>query len=99
MTKNIFVALDYNSLNKALDITEKLKDQIAGVKIGSELYSVCGFEGLRKFKELDVEIFLDLKLHDIPNQVKKTVASIASFKVSCSILFSASSFFIKLVFE
>ena len=72
--------MDYNSLNKALDITEKLKDQIAGVKIGSELYSVCGFEGLRKFKELDVEIFLDLKLHDIPNQVKKTVASIASFK-------------------
>ncbi len=80
MTKNIFVALDFNSLNKALDIAKKLKDQIAGVKIGSELYSVCGTEGLKKFKELDVEIFLDLKLHDIPNQVKKTVATIASFK-------------------
>ena len=80
MKKNIFVALDFNSLEKALDVTKKLKDQIAGVKIGTELYAICGREGLKKFKELGVEIFLDLKLHDIPNQVKKTVAAIASLK-------------------
>ena len=80
MKKNIFVALDFNSLDQALDTTEKLKDQIAGVKIGSELYAICGTEGLKKFKQLGVEIFLDLKLHDIPNQVKKTVAAIASLK-------------------
>ena len=80
MKKNIFVALDFNSLEKALDTTKKLKGEIAGVKIGTELYAICGIEGLKKFKELDVEIFLDLKLHDIPNQVKKTVAAIASFK-------------------
>ena len=80
MKKNIFVALDFNSLDQALDTTEKLKDQIAGVKIGSELYAICGTEGLKKFKQLGVEIFLDLKLHDIPNQVKKTVAAITSLK-------------------
>ena len=80
MKKNIFVALDYNSLEKALDTTSKLKDHIAGVKIGTELYAICGTEGLKKFQELGVEIFLDLKLHDIPNQVKKTVAAIASLK-------------------
>ena len=80
MKKNIFVALDFNSLEKALDVTKKLKDEIAGIKIGTELYTICGIEGLKKFKELGVEIFLDLKLHDIPNQVKKTVAAIASFK-------------------
>ena len=80
MKKNIFVALDFNSLDQALDTTEKLKDQIAGVKIGSELYAICGTEGLKKFKEVGVEIFLDLKLHDIPNQVKKTVAAITSLK-------------------
>ena len=80
MKKNIFVALDFNSLEKALNTTEKLKGQIAGVKIGTELYAVCGAEGLKKFRELGVEIFLDLKLHDIPNQVKKTVAAIASLK-------------------
>ena len=80
MKKNIFVALDFNSLVKAIDATKKIRDKIAGVKIGTELYAICGTEGLKKFKELDVEIFLDLKLHDIPNQVKKTVAAIASSK-------------------
>ncbi len=80
MKKNIFVALDFNSLEKALNATKKLKDQIAGVKIGTELYAICGTEGLKRFKELEVEVFLDLKLHDIPNQVKKTVAAIATLK-------------------
>jgi len=80
LKKNIFVALDFNSLEKALDATKKLKNQIAGVKIGTELYAICGTEGLKKFKELGVEVFLDLKLHDIPNQVKKTVAAIATLK-------------------
>ena len=80
MKKNIFVALDFNSLDKAIDATNKIKDKIAGVKIGTELYAICGTEGLKKIKELGVEIFLDLKLHDIPNQVKKTVSAIASLK-------------------
>ena len=80
MNKNIFVALDFNSLEQALDVTKKIRDQIAGVKIGTELYAICGTEGLKKFKELGVEVFLDLKLHDIPNQVKKTVAAIATLK-------------------
>ncbi len=78
MRKNIFVALDFNSLDKAFNVAKKLKDEIAGVKIGSELYAVCGTEGLKKFKQLGLEIFLDLKLHDIPNQVKKTVTAIAA---------------------
>ncbi len=78
MKKNIFLALDFNSLERALDTTNKLKDQIAGVKIGTELYAICGAEGLKKIRDLGVEIFLDLKLHDIPNQVKKTTAAISS---------------------
>ena len=82
MKKNIFVALDFNSLEKAIDVTRKIKDYIAGVKIGTELYTICGPSGLEKIKEeLGVEIFLDLKLGpEIPNQVKKTVAAIASLK-------------------
>jgi len=81
LKKNIFVALDFNSLEKALDVANKIKDHIAGVKIGTELYAVCGTAGLKKFKEeLGVEIFLDLKLLDIPNQVRKTVAAISSLK-------------------
>ena len=82
MKKKIFVALDFNSVEKAFDTAKKLKDQIAGVKIGSELYAICGTEGLKKFKQLGVEIFLDLKLGpEIPNQVKKTVAAIESLKI------------------
>ena len=80
MKKNIFVALDFNSLEKALDVARKLKDHVAGIKIGTELYAVCGNEGLKKFKDLGLEIFLDLKLHDIPNQVKKTVTAINILK-------------------
>jgi len=80
--KNIFVALDFNSLEKAVDVTRKIKDHIAGVKIGTELYAICGPAGLKKFKEeIGVEVFLDLKLGpEIPNQVRKTVAAIASLK-------------------
>ena len=82
MKKNIFVALDFNSLDKAINVTKKIKDYIAGVKIGTELYTICGAEGIKKFKEeLGVEVFLDLKLGpEIPNQIKKTVAAIASLK-------------------
>ena len=82
MKKNIFVALDFNSLEKAIDITRKIKEHIAGVKIGTELYAICGADGLKKFKEeLGVEVFLDLKLGpEIPNQVRKTVAAIESLK-------------------
>tara|TARA_B100000700_G_scaffold305707_1_gene380029 strand:- start:3131 stop:3802 length:672 start_codon:yes stop_codon:yes gene_type:complete len=82
LKKNIFVALDFNSLDKALETTKKLKDEIAGVKIGSELYAISGVEGLKEFKKLGVEIFLDLKLHDIPNQVKKTVSAINSLNIA-----------------
>ena len=82
MKKNIFVALDFNSLEKAIDVTKKIKEYIAGVKIGTELYAICGADGLKKFKEeLGVEVFLDLKLGpEIPNQVRKTVAAIESLK-------------------
>ena len=82
MKKNIFVALDFNSLEKAINVTKKIKDYIAGVKIGTELYTICGAEGIKKFKEeLGVEVFLDLKLGpEIHNQIKKTVAAIASLK-------------------
>ena len=38
MKKNIFLALDFNSLNKALEVTEKTQDYLAGIKIGLELY-------------------------------------------------------------
>ena len=73
--------MDFNSLDLALETTKKIKDKIAGVKVGTELYTVCGSEGLNKIKALGVDIFLDLKLGpEIPNQVKKTVSALERLK-------------------
>ena len=80
MKKNIFVALDFSNFDKALDVANSVKNDVAGIKITNELFAICGKEGLKKFSDLGLEIFLDLKILDIPNTVKKTVASIASLK-------------------
>lgn len=80
MKKNIFVALDFSNFDKALDIAEQVKNDAAGLKITNELFAICGKEGLKKLAGFGIEIFLDLKIHDVPNTVKKTVASIASLK-------------------
>ena len=80
MKKNIFVALDFSSFDKALDVANSVKNDAVGLKITNELFAVCGREGLSRLADIGLEIFLDLKAHDVPNTVKKTVASIASLK-------------------
>jgi len=80
LKKNIFVALDFSDFNKALNVAENVKNDAAGLKITNELFAICGKEGLEKLSGFGLEIFLDLKVHDVPNTVKKTVASIASLK-------------------
>ena len=80
MRKNIFVALDFNSLNKALEVTEKTKDYLAGIKIGLELYSAIGLVGIKEFEKFKLPIFLDTKIFDIPNQVSKTIKIISGIK-------------------
>ena len=80
MKKNIFVALDFSSFDKALDVANSVKNDAAGLKITNELFSICGKDGISKLANIGLEIFLDVKVHDVPNTVKKTVASIASLK-------------------
>ena len=80
MKKNIFLALDFNSLDKALDVTEKTRDYLAGIKIGLELYSSIGLTGIKEFEKFNLPIFLDTKIFDIPNQVEKTIKVISSIK-------------------
>jgi orotidine-5'-phosphate decarboxylase len=72
MKKNIFLALDFNSLDKALAVTEKTRDYLAGIKIGLELYNSIGLGGIKEFEKFKLPIFLDTKIFDIPNQVEKT---------------------------
>ena len=80
MKKNIFVALDFSNYDKAIDVANSVKNDAAGLNITNELFAICGKDGLKKFSDFGLEIFLDLKILDIPNTVKKTVASIASLK-------------------
>ena len=82
MKKNIFIALDFSNFEKAVDVAEQVKNDAAGLKITNELFAICGKEGLEKLAGFGLEIFLDLKVHDVPNTVKKTVASIASLKTA-----------------
>jgi orotidine-5'-phosphate decarboxylase len=81
MKKNIFLALDFNSIDKALEVTNKTKNYLAGIKIGLELYNTIGIEGIKKFEEFNLPIFLDTKLFDIPNQVEKTIRVISNIKI------------------
>ena len=80
MKKNIFLALDFSSLNEALKVTEKTRDYLAGIKIGLELYSSIGLDGIKEFEKFELPIFLDTKIFDIPNQVLKTIKVIAKIK-------------------
>ena len=80
MKKNIFLALDFNSLDRALEVVSQTKDYLAGIKIGLELYSVLGLKGLKEFEQFKLPIFLDTKIFDIPNQVAKTIKVISEFK-------------------
>jgi len=80
MRKNIFLALDFNSINKALDVTDQTKEYLAGIKIGLELYSSIGLKGLKEFEKFKLPIFLDTKIFDIPNQVSKTIKVISALK-------------------
>ena len=80
MKKNIFLAIDFNTLERALEITNQTRDYLAGIKIGLELYSTIGLKGIKEFEQFKLPIFLDTKIFDIPNQVSKTIKVISELK-------------------
>jgi|TARA_B110000211_G_scaffold206368_1_gene241324 orotidine-5'-phosphate decarboxylase len=80
MKKNIFLAIDFNTLERALEITHQTRDYLAGIKIGLELYSTIGLKGIKEFEQFKLPIFLDTKIFDIPNQVSKTIKVISELK-------------------
>jgi len=73
----IIVALDVPTRKEALDLVEKLRDQISFFKIGLQLYAAEGPEIVRAVLSTGAKVFLDLKLHDIPNTVARAVESAA----------------------
>jgi orotidine-5'-phosphate decarboxylase len=75
--KPIFVAIDTPDLRRALTIAEAVRGHAGGVKLGLEFFSAQGPDGIRRVAELGLPVFLDLKLHDIPNTVAKAVEALA----------------------
>lgn len=73
----IFVAVDTNNHKRASEIINSTKNYIYGAKFGLEFFcSKGGREAVKKFKNKNVKIFLDLKLKDIPNTVYKSIKSL-----------------------
>ncbi len=73
----IFVAIDTPDLEQAKRLTQALDSSAGGVKLGLEFFSANGPAGVREIAGLGLPIFLDLKLHDIPNTVAKAVRALA----------------------
>lgn len=73
----IFVALDTPDIDKALALGESLKGKVGGLKLGLEFFMANGPQGIEKLSALNIPIFLDLKLHDIPNTVAGALRSLA----------------------
>ena len=73
MTSPVFVALDTPDLDTARAIAAKVKTHVGGLKLGLEFFSHNGPAGVLEIAHLGLPIFLDLKLHDIPNTVAKAI--------------------------
>jgi orotidine-5'-phosphate decarboxylase len=72
----IFVAVDTPDLARARALAEAVHGAAGGLKLGLEFFSANGPDGVHRIAELGLPIFLDLKLHDIPNTVAKAVEAL-----------------------
>src|SRR3954462_9206954 len=73
----IFVAIDTPDVHRAAALAREVRGLAGGVKLGLEFFFANGEDGVLRIGEGELPIFLDLKLHDIPNTVGKAVAAIA----------------------
>lgn len=73
----VFVALDTPKVEAALDLSVSLKPYVGGLKLGLEFFCANGPAGIEALKACDLPVFLDLKLHDIPNTVAGALRSLA----------------------
>ena len=81
MGKDVIVACDFESAQRTYDFLDKFTGRKPFVKIGMELFYAEGPEIVRQIKKRGHKIFLDLKLHDIPNTVKKSMAVLSRLDV------------------
>ena len=89
MGKDVIIACDFSSGQKTLEFLDRFGDKKPFVKIGMELFYSEGPEIVRQIKKRGHKIFLDLKLHDIPNTVKKSMAALSGLDVDMTNLHAA----------
>ncbi|KQL39496.1 MULTISPECIES: orotidine-5'-phosphate decarboxylase [Bacillaceae] len=80
MSSQVVIALDFSSKDEVMNFVKKFQKSLY-VKVGMELFYKEGPAIIKELKELGHQIFLDLKLHDIPNTVKHAMKNIASLEV------------------
>ncbi|KUO58197.1 MAG: orotidine 5'-phosphate decarboxylase [Sphingomonadales bacterium BRH_c3] len=76
MGNPVYLALDVPQIDAAKDLVSKVKSHIGGVKLGLEFFCAHGHHGVHEIAHLGLPIFLDLKLHDIPNTVAGAMQAI-----------------------
>jgi len=76
MTNPVYLALDVPDLDDAVGLVKNVRDHIGGVKLGLEFFCAHGHHGVHEISHLGLPIFLDLKLHDIPNTVAAAMQAI-----------------------
>ena len=91
MGKDVIIALDFDSKTKTLEFLDKFTEEKPFVKIGMELYYAEGPAIVREIKARGHKIFLDLKLHDIPNTVKKAMSVLRELDVDMTNLHAAGT--------
>ena len=91
MGKDVIIACDFDSAEKTFAFLDQFKDEKPFVKIGMELYYAEGPSIVREIKKRGHKIFLDLKLHDIPNTVKKSMAVLSRLDVDMTNLHAAGT--------
>lgn len=76
MTSRVFLAIDTTDLDAAKALATKVKTHIGGLKLGLEFFCANGHHGVHEMARIGLPLFLDLKLHDIPNTVAKAVQAL-----------------------
>jgi orotidine-5'-phosphate decarboxylase len=82
MPCDLILVLDAQSPREITPALRQLQGTVRWVKIGLEMFTACGPDCVREIAGLGFKVFLDLKLHDIPNTVAKSVQSVASLPIS-----------------
>lgn len=81
MGKGVIVACDFSSKQEVIEFLSKFNEDKLFVKVGMELFYAEGPEIVKQIKKMGHKIFLDLKLHDIPNTVMKSMKVLSNLDI------------------